>query len=201
MQTTFVRWTAASALSIFLLASLPAWAGEPTDQLRGTIRDVLAVIRDPAYRGDDLKGKRRAKLRDLVAKRFDFIEMARRSLAKEWRKRTETEKEEFVSIFSFLMERSYISKIEAYTDEEIQYRKERIDEELASVITVIVTKKRQEIPIHYRLIKNGTEWRVYDVIIEGVSLVKNYRQQFRSVIRKTSYSALVKKLQAKRDED
>ncbi|MDA0999827.1 MAG: ABC transporter substrate-binding protein [bacterium] len=197
---SFIRGVAVMLLAALLLAPLAASAGEPTKQLRATVQDVLAVIRDPAYQGDRKKDERRAKLRRLVAGRFDFTEMSRRSLAKEWRKRSEEEKREFISLFSFLMERSYLSKIEAYTDEEIQYRREKIDEELASVETVILTKKRQEIPIHYRLIKNGTEWRVYDVIIEGVSLVNNYRQQFRSVIRKTSYGDLLKKLRAKRDE-
>jgi phospholipid transport system substrate-binding protein len=98
------------------------------------------------------------------------------------------------------MEKNYIGKIETYTDEVIRYTKEEIDEEYAKVKTVIVTKRKQEIPITYRLHKVDGVWRVYDVSVKGISLINTYRQQFRSIIRRSSYAELVKILRRKRDE-
>ncbi|MEE9275372.1 MAG: ABC transporter substrate-binding protein [bacterium] len=188
-----------AALSVLLLAG-PARAGEPTLLLRATIKKVIEMLKDPSLKGADKKKERRAKMRETISARFDFTEMARRSLARHWRKRTPEERKEFTALFSSLMERSYVSKMEAYTDEVIHYGKERVDEDFARVKTVIITKKQQEIPIQYSLHKTGGEWKVYDVIIEGVSLIKTYRQQFRAIIRKTSYGDLVKKLRAKQEE-
>lgn len=193
------RALAAGALSLLLLAGA-AWAGEPTDQLRAGIDEVIRILRDTSLSGEEKKAERRALLRKAISRRFDFAEMARRALASQWKKRTPQERKEFVALFSLLMERSYLGKIELYTDEVIRYLKEVVDKDFARVKTVVVTKKKQEIPLYYRLHKAGDQWKVYDVIVEGVSLVNNYRQQFRAIIRKSSYADLVKKLRAKRDE-
>ena len=149
---------------------------------------------------DGQKSVRRAKLRSAIEKQFDFKEMSRRSLARQWRKRTPKERIEFVDLFSGLMEKNYVGKIESYTDEVIRYTKEEIDEEFAKVRTVIVTKRKQKISITYRLHKVDGKWRVYDVAVKGISLINTYRQQFRSIIRRSSYAELVKILRRKRDE-
>ena len=195
--------------SIFILAALALCftlaangvnAGEATNRVKAGIDSVLKILRDPKLKMDGQKSVRRAKLRSAIEKQFDFKEMSRRSLARQWRKRTPKERIEFVDLFSGLMEKNYVGKIESYTDEVIRYTKEEIDEEFAKVRTVIVTKRKQEIPITYRLHKVDGKWRVYDVAVKGISLINTYRQQFRSIIRRSSYAELVKILRRKRDE-
>jgi phospholipid transport system substrate-binding protein len=184
----------------FTLAASGVNAGEATNRVKAGIDSVLKILRDPNLKMDGQKSVRRAKLRSAIEKQFDFKEMSRRSLARQWRKRTPKERIEFVDLFSGLMEKNYIGKIETYTDEVIRYTKEEIDEEYAKVRTVIVTKRKREIPITYRLHKVDGVWRVYDVSVKGISLINTYRQQFRSIIRRSSYAELVKILRRKRDE-
>ncbi len=189
--------TAAIAL---IFAASPAGAGEPTTQLKSGIGAVIDILRDASLKGDAKKSERRLKLREAIGRQFDFKEMARRSLARNWKKRNKEERKEFVTLFSGILGKSYIGKIEGYTDEEIRYVKERVDDEFARVKTLIVTKRKQQIPITYRMHKVGDKWMVYDVIIEGVSLINTYRQQFRSFLRKKPYDVLVKKLREKQGE-
>ncbi len=191
----------AAAVAIFLTLSTGAMgAGEVTQQVKIGIEAVLDILRDSGLKGDEMKAQRRAKLLKTIQKQFDFAEMSKRSLASQWKKRSPEERTEFVDLFSSLMERNYIGKIEVYTDEKIKYTKEEIDEEFATVKTVIVTRDKQEISITYRLHNVKDKWRVYDVVVKGVSLINTYRQQFRSVIRKSSYGGLVKILRRKQAE-
>jgi phospholipid transport system substrate-binding protein len=131
---------------------------------------------------------------------FDFQETAKRSLARHWQPRTPAEQAEFVRLFADLLERSYISKIELYGGEKIAYLGDTIDGDQAIVRTRIVTKSGTEVPVDYRMLKRGDRWLVYDVIIEGVSLVANYRTQFNKIIQTSSYAELVKKMKVKQDE-
>jgi phospholipid transport system substrate-binding protein len=179
----------------------PAVAGEPTDQIRSAVEMVLAIIQDAPLKGEEKKEERRAALRKAIARRFDFEEMAKRSLAKIWKKRSPKERTEFIRLFSLLMEASYIGKLELYTGEAIRYTKEDTDGDFTQVDSHIVTASSREISIYYRMHKVNGEWKVYDVIIENVSLIQNFRQQFRRVIRRTSYEDLVKKLRAKAGEE
>lgn len=191
----------APLLAALLITLAPAaWAGEPTNHVKGTVDKVLAILRDASLRPEAKRAERRAKLRQTIAAEFDFDEMARSALATHWDRRTPAEKREFVELFSRLIERTYIGKIELYTDETIRYGKERIENGFATVDTVIATKKGQEIVIRYSMLKSGNDWKVYDVTIEGNRMVKNYRDQFQSIIRRSSYEDLVKTLRAKRDE-
>ncbi len=196
---SFVLFILAAAIALAFWAA-PAAAGEPTQQLKSGINSVLDILRDTSLKGDAKKTERRSKLLQAIGKRFDFEEMARRSLARHWKKRNSKEREEFVVLFSGILGKSYIGKIESYTDEKIQYLKEKADDEFARVKTLIVTKRKQEIAITYRMHKVANKWMVYDVIVEGVSLVNTYRQQFRSFLRKSSYGGLVKKLREKQGE-
>ncbi len=176
-------------------------AGPPTDQLKGAIDRVVKALEDPGLKGPDRVGERRAAVRKIAEDIFDFNEIARRALARHWQQLTDKQRAEFVSLFSDLLERSYLSKIELYGGEKIQYVNERLDGDTASVATRIVTKNGTEVPIDYRLLlKKGDRWLVYDVNIEGVSLVSNYRTQFNKIIQTGSYSDLVQKLKAKQVE-
>lgn len=190
---------AAAAISSALIIA-DVGAGEVTNQVKTGIESVLNILRDPNLKGDEKKPERRLKLRQAIGKQFDFNEMSRRSLARQWKRRSPEERIEFVDLFSGLMEKNYIGRIEGYTDETIKYIKEEIDEEYAKVNTLIVTKRKEKIPIAYRLHKVDGKWRVYDIVVRGVSLISTYRQQFRSVIRRSSYGELVKLLRRKRDE-
>jgi phospholipid transport system substrate-binding protein len=188
----------AAATAILLTLSTGAMgAGEVTRQVKIGIESILDILRDSSLKGDEMKAQRRAKLLKTIQKQFDFTEMSRRSLARQWKKRSPEERTEFISLFSGLMERNYIGKIDVYTNEKIKYTKEEIDEEFATVKTVIVTRDKQEIPITYSLHNVKDKWRVYDVVVNGISLINTYRQQFRSIIQKSSYGGLAKILRRK----
>ena len=174
-------------LIAFLIAcaflASPARAGEPSEVVRKGIHGVLEILGQPDLKSPEKKAERRNRMRKVIHRYFDFEEMSRRSLARAWRKRTPKEKAEFIELFSYFMERNYAGTLESYTNEKVVLGKETIDEEFAKVNTVIITTDKKEVDIFYRLHKVGDEWRVYDVVVEGVSLVKNYRDQFRSIIR------------------
>ncbi len=185
------------ALTILFSHSL-ADASEPTDQIKGTIDEIIAILKDPSLKGPEKSDQRRDKLREKMKERFTFAEMAKRSLGKHWREMNGEEKEEFTAIFARLIENSYIGKIEGYTDEKILYENEMLRKRIAIVKTKIITKQGTDIPLDYRLInKQSGEWMVYDVVIEGVSLVRNYRTQFSKALRSSSYEELVRTLKSK----
>ncbi|MGH7393286.1 MAG: MlaC/ttg2D family ABC transporter substrate-binding protein [Candidatus Rokuibacteriota bacterium] len=192
---------ALAALATFVLgASGPAVAGPPTDQVKDRVDRVVKVLDDPQMRLDGRTAERRAAIRAIASELFDFREISQRSLARHWQQRTPAEREEFSRLFGDLLEQAYVSKIELYSGEKIQYLGEMVDGEYAIVRTRLVTKQGTEIPVDYRLLRRGDQWRAYDVLIEGVSLVGNYRTQFNAVIQRSSYDGLVKALRAKRDE-
>jgi phospholipid transport system substrate-binding protein len=178
-----------------------AWAGPPTDQLRGRVERVLRVLEDPALKQEARTAERRAAIRAIALEIFDFRELSQRALAQHWQARTAAERDEFVQLFADLLERSYVGKIELYSGgERIQYTAETLEGSTATVRTRIVTRGGTEIPVDYRLHRVGDRWLVYDVSIEGVSLVANYRAQFNKIIQTTSYRDLVEKLKAKKEE-
>jgi phospholipid transport system substrate-binding protein len=198
-----VRVLAVTAVAVVaaLTNGTPAWAGAPTDQLRGRVDRVLRVLEDPALKQDTRAGERRASIRAIANEIFDFRELSQRALARHWQGRTAAERDEFVELFADLLERSYIGKIETYSGgERINYTGEAIEADQATVRTKIVTKAGTEIPIDYRMHRAGERWLVYDVAIEGVSLVANYRAQFNKIIQASSFKGLVDKLAAKKEE-
>ena len=188
------------AAVLAILSAGEAAAGPATDQLKGAVDRVIKVLEDPSLKGDDRVGDRRTAVRKIADDIFDFSEIARRALARHWQPLTDKQRVEFVSLFSDLLERSYISKIELYGGEKIQYVGERVDADTATVATRIVTKNGTEVPIDYRLLKKGDRWLVYDVNIEGVSLVSNYRTQFNKIIQTGSFEDLMQKLRTKQGE-
>ena len=182
-----------------------AWASAQegaTAQVKETIDRVLAILRDPALKGPDKEELRRKKLKDAIYPRFDFSEMAKRSLATHWRDRSQKEREEFVNLFADLLEQSYHKKLESYTDQEIIYAKEQIEDKFGLVATKIVSQKENlDIPIDYKLMRQDGQWRVYDVVVEGVSLVSNYRSQFNRIIQTSSYAELIRKMRVKQEAE
>ena len=189
-------------LALFLSAvtASPAAAGAPSDQLKTQIDRVLKTLDDPELKKEGRAKERRAAVRKIANDIFDFGETARRSLGRHWQPRTQAERDEFVELFADLLERSYISKVELYGGEKIQYLGDTIDGEQAKVQTKLLTKGGNEIPIEYRMHRKGDRWLVYDVVIEGVSLIANYRTQFNKIIQTASYQELVKNMKAKQEE-
>jgi len=192
VMNTSIRAFAATVLALALLVPQILWAGAPTDQLKSYVERVLKTAQ--AERGS---APERATVRKLADQIFDWQEMAQRSLGPHWRERSPAERQEFVPLFADLVERGYISKIEQYDGEKIQYTGERIEGDLATVRTKVITKQGTEIPIDYRMVLRNGRWMIYDVDIEGVSLVANYRTQFNSVVRRSSYQELVKRMKSK----
>jgi len=190
----------ALAAVLALVVARDAVAGVPTEQLRGSIDLVLKIVTDPELKKEARTAERRKRIRTVVNQIFDFSEISQRSLGRHWQARTPAEREQFVALFGDLLENSYISKIESYSGEKIQYPGDVIDGDLAVVKTRIVTKQATEIPIDYRMFLNGGRWAVYDVSIEGISLIGNYRTQFNAVVQRSGYPDLVAKLKAKQDE-
>ena len=184
------------ALALVLAAGAPALAGPPTDQLREYSDQVIKVLDDPALRVQD----RRAAVRKIANQIFDVGETARRALARHWQARTAAELEEFTQLFADLLERTYIARIDQYGGEKISYVGEAIDGDHATVRARVFTKKGTEVPVESRMLLRGERWLIYDVLIENVSLIANYRAQFDKIVRTTSFEELVRRLKTRRDE-
>jgi phospholipid transport system substrate-binding protein len=195
-----MRLLTAALASVLLWTSTQAAAGPATDQVHGSIDAVLRILSDAEMKKEPKVVERRRAIRAVANEIFDFGEISRRSLAVHWQGRTPAERQEFVALFGDLLENAYITKIEAYSGEKILYVGETTDGNLAVVRTRVVTRQGTEIPIDYRLYRPSERWRAYDVNIEGVSLVANYRAQFNTIIARSGYLDLVTRLRAKRDE-
>jgi len=174
------------------------WAGMPADQVRLQIERIVKVLADPDLKRPGHEHVRHAAVGKIVDETFDLREMTRRTLGPYWQGLTEAERAEFVTLFGDLLDRAYFSRIAAYNGEKITVLGDSIDGELATVRTRVVTQQGVEVPVDYRMLHRGDRWVVYDVSIEGVSLVANYRAQFNRIIQTSSYQALVDKLKAKR---
>jgi phospholipid transport system substrate-binding protein len=184
-----------------VLSAAPASAGAPLDQLRQQVDRVLKVLDDPELKKETKAKDRRLAVRKIANEIFDFGETARRSLGRHWQARTPAEREEFVQLFTDLLERSYISRVELYGGEKIQYLSDVVESsDQARALTRLLTKGGGEIPIEYRMHRKADRWLVYDVIIEGVSLVSNYRTQFNKIIQTSSFQELVRKMKTKQEE-
>ena len=197
------RWVV-GVVVVGLLAGV-ASAGEPLDRIRETVTDVLAVLGDETLQSPENQKLRREKLRQAVYQRFGFEEMARRSLGRHWRDLNAEQRQAFVGLFSDLLERSYIGKIEGTgAGSQVDYTRETIDDEgFASVLSVITNRLGSQVDVEYRLLQRDadTPWEVYDIVIEGVSLINNYRTQFNNIIHRTSYDGLVKQLRLKQEQE
>jgi phospholipid transport system substrate-binding protein len=189
------RMLTMAAAVVVLTTGGTAWAGAPTEQLRGRVDRVLRALQDPELKPEARAVERRAAIRAIAAEIFDYRELSQRALGPHWQGRTSNERDEFIQLFADLLEQSYIDKIELYSGaERIQYTGEALDGEQATVRTRIVSKQGTETPVDYRMRRVGDHWLVYDVAIEGVSLIANYRAQFNRIIQRSSYKGLVEQL-------
>jgi phospholipid transport system substrate-binding protein len=188
--------------AVFIIAFAgSAFAGAPTERVKNAADKVIDILKDPKLKGPAHEAQRRAKIMATAETVFDYGEMAKRSLAVFWRQRTPQEQKEFVKLFSDLLERSYINRIEGYTNEKVLYTGEKISGNYATVDSKIITQRHEEIPVNYQLMMKNGNWWVYDIVIENVSLVNNYRIQFNKIIRSSSYAELLKKLQNKEESE
>ena len=194
---------ASGAICVFALLGMvavqPAMAGGATEAMKGTIEEVLGIIQDKELKQSPRAEERRQRLEQAVGNRFDYQEMSRRALGAPWNTLADKEKQEFVGLFKTLLTNSYADKIETYSGEGVQYINERTEKDYAEVRTKVLTGKT-EIPLDYRLLNKGVEWRVYDVVVDGVSLVNNYRGQFSKILRSSTFPDLVEQLRKKSDK-
>jgi phospholipid transport system substrate-binding protein len=174
--------------------------GSATEAVRTTITEVIRLLEDKQLKRPERSEERRRLLEQVIGDRFNYPEMAKRSLGAPWRALTDAERLEFVELFRKLLSRSYLGKIEGYSGEQVQYLGERLEGGYAEVRTKLVTGKA-EIPLDYRLLNSSSDWRVYDVVVDGVSLVNNYRSQFARILRSSSYAGLVEQLRKKVEAD
>lgn len=189
-----------SIVSLFIVGAMavPVLAADPMEEIRQTTDKILSIATNPALKAPSKIEERARLMRQALDERFDWEEVARRSLATHWTNRTAEERKEFVRLFADLLERTYMKKVEDYSGENVLYEGETKEGDYATVKVKIVTKRNdKDIPVEYRLKKEGNNWLIYDVSIEGVSLVNNYRTQFNSIILQSSYENLVKRLREK----
>jgi len=197
MTTIRRAFVIASIFALGLVTARDAAAGQVSDQLRSRIDRVVAILEDPVLKVRP--EERRAALRGAATDIFDFAEITRRSLGRHWQAATPAERDELVHLFTALLERSYLGRIEQYSGERIVVIGDVLDGELATVRTRLVSKGGTETLVDYRLYRAGDRWMAYDVSVEGVSLVANYRAQFNKIIQASSAQALVKRLRAKQE--
>jgi phospholipid transport system substrate-binding protein len=177
-----------------------AWAGAPTDQLRGGIDRVFKILRDPEMAGDRNALQRQAAVLAAAGTIFDFGEMAKRSLGQHWAARTPAERTQFTALFTDLIQHSYINKVDQHSGAKMTFTGETVDGDLASVRTAIPLNNGKEMPLEYRMHNTDARWQVYDLSIDGISLLSNYRAQFNKIIRIDSYETLVTKLKSHQTE-
>ena len=182
---------------IFLFPTLPAEAGVPLDTIEGHVNNVLGVLRDPALAGEANKEAKAKKIEAISEEMFDYVALSRLTLGKSWKKFTSEQRKEFVRLYRSILEKAYMDRILSYTDEKVTFNKElMLSKKKAEVQTTVITKSA-DIPIYYRVYLKDGRWRVYDVIIEGISLIKNYRTQFREILANNPPEEVLKILREK----
>ena len=191
------RYFMGLGILMFLLSTLPVYAGAPLDTVQANVNKVLDVLRDPNLKGESAKGAKKEKLEVIYEQMFDGVELSMRTMGGNWKKLNPAQQKEFTLLYRQILEKAYIDKILSYTNEKIVFPKESmLSNSQAEVQTKVITSSK-EIPIFYRVIlKNGT-WKVYDVVIENVSLVQNYRSQFNSILAKNTPDQLLETLRKK----
>ena len=182
---------------MLLLFSLPVYAGVPLDTVQANVNKVLDVLRDSKLKPASAKEIKKEKLRIIYKSMFDEFEFSRRTLSRSWSKLNPDQQKEFILLFEQVLEKSYIDKILSYSNEKIEFYKENmLSENQAEIQTKIITSSK-EIPIFYRMIKKDNIWKVYDVVVENVSLVQNYRTQFNDILTKNTPEQLLEILRKK----
>jgi phospholipid transport system substrate-binding protein len=189
-------------LATFVFASClsfvaSAQAGEPLEVVQAAVEKCIQILKDTRLQAKDKKTERIDRLREVLNPIFDYYEMSKRALGAHWRRRTPAEQEEFVILFRDFLERTYSDKIDLYGGERVLFGREMIDGDFAQVETTILSPKGEEIAVIYRLQRGNGQWKVYDAVVENISLVNNYRSQFDRVLSSASYEELIKRLREK----
>ena len=199
MNVKWIRgWLLLTLEMLVLLSAGTGIAGEANDQLKQSVDKVLAILNDPTLKGTGNSQERRQKVKEVIYARFDFNEMAKRSLGPQWQKRSPEEQKEFVQLFTSLLEYSYIENIDSYNGEKIRFVNQRQDKDFAEVNTKLINNKGQEFSLDYRLKNENGDWKVIDVVIENISLVNNYRAQFNRLLAKSSFAELLDTMKQKK---
>ena len=186
----------ATLLFLFAATTTSATAADtPVQELKNRVDRAVQILNDPATKGPAKIEERRARVRTIADEVFDFPEMSKRSLGTRWQQLPSAERERFVRLFSDLLDRAYFETIDSYNGEKVTYLHAKVDGDQAIVPTRVVTPKGTDIPVEYRMRQDGGRWLVYDVIIEGVSLVSNYRAQFDRIVRTGSMDDLLKRME------
>jgi phospholipid transport system substrate-binding protein len=193
MKQHIVRMT----VILCLIFPLSAYAGVPLETEKNNVDKVLDVLRDPSLKPESAKKVKKDKIRAIAEKMFDFSELSKRTLAKNWSKFNPGQQTEFIELYRSLLEDAYADKIMAYTDEKIVFGKEVALTEKTVEVQSRVLRKNGDISIYYRMILKNGVWRVYDVVIEGVSLLNNYRSQFREILSNKPPESLLETLRKK----
>ena len=182
---------------ILLISPLQAEAGVPLDTVEAHVKEVLDILRDPALQGEADKKVKEEKIETIANEMFDYVALSKLTLGRSWRDFNKEQQKEFVSLYRSILKKAYMDKILSYTDEQVVFDRDiMLSENKAEVHTRIITKSA-EIPINYRLYLKDGQWKVYDVIVEGISLVQNYRTQFREILANNSPEEVLKILREK----
>jgi phospholipid transport system substrate-binding protein len=195
MRRALMNLTA--ALLLGLIAATAAQAMTPTETVKSRVDEAIQGLSQTPNATAESAERRRTEIRRAADSLFDFTEMSRRSLGRHWADRTSAERDEFVRLFTDLVARTYIGKIDRYAGEAIAYIGERVDGDEASVRSQVVTAKGSQIPVEYRLHRSNDNWTAYDVLIENVSLIGTYRSQFDRIIKTESFGDLLRRLREK----
>lgn len=199
MRHRLATWIAFPII-LSLTAPNPSRAGDPTERIRFVVEQGIEILNETKLQSKNGKQVYLDRLRDVVFPLFNFPEMARRSLGYHWRRLSPVERQEFVTLFTNLLERSYAGKIDLYDGEIVIFTGEAVEDNYARVDTKIISKRGEEYSIDYKLLRTNGDWRIYDVVVEHISLVNNYRSQFNRVISNSSYENLIKKINQKLKE-
>jgi phospholipid transport system substrate-binding protein len=191
------KYLISMVLTVCLICPAPALAGVPLDTVKGYSDKVLEVLRDPALKAEAAKKTKKDKLRAISEKMFDFTELSKRTLTINWKRLSPDQQKEFISLYTSILEDAYSDKILAYRDEKILFNKEVPLTATTVEVQSTVMQKTAEIPIYYRVILKDGVWRVYDVVVEGVSLISNYRTQFKDILSNNPPESLLETLRKK----
>lgn len=191
-----IRWIALLALAEFGIAST-LLAGEPLEVVKVSADRAIQILKDPQLQAKEKKKERIERLKEIVNPLFDYEEMARRSLGPHWRRRSPQEQKEFVKLFRDFLEKIYSDRVDLYAGEKVVYGRETVEDDYAQVETTFVNPKGEEFSVVYRLRRNSGKWKVYDAVVENISIVNNYRSQFDRVISKSSFEELIRLLKEK----
>ena len=186
-------------LILIMLSATPVLGGAPTDKIRATTDKILAILTDPALVAPEKLDEKKRMISKVLDERFDWTAISRRALGRHWQKMTNEEKTTFVPLFGRMLEQTYLSRVGEYSGERVSYEGEEVDGTYSIVDVKILSDKHGEISVKYRLWNKDDDWFIYDISVEGVSLVNNYRSQFNNILMKSSPSDLIKKMEEKVD--